>query len=126
MHRPQLQTVHQFTRQTGVKGQAIFVFRIGAPLRQTTPHRVRADHAPAACAQVRGQLVHVTARSGQTMPGHHRAFFGLAPVGVMDFDSGTCHVVGRETHAASSLPVCWDGFFKAARVRKRPTTPVGK
>ena len=125
VHRAQLQTVHQFTRQPRVKRQAILLIRRTAPLRQAPAHGVWANHAVALLAQVRGQLVHVAPGAGQAMPGDHRAALGLAPVGVVQLHTGAIDVLRGEQRCGLRHRGTPEETG-AARMRKRPTTPVGK
>ena len=122
VHGPQFQRVHQLAGQLRIKPQAILLIGIATPLRQAPTHGVRTNHPPTPLGQAGGQFIHVAAGPRQSMPGHDRAFFGAAPVGVMDFQTGAVDITGRTVHGA--LPAL--AGLRAACTRSRPTTPVGK
>ena len=109
--------VQQLTRQAGVERQAVFVLRVRAPLRKAAAQRVRADHAPAALAQVLGQFVHVAPCTSQSMPGNDSRRICATPIHEMDFTPLANHVARYGFHVAPLF---------CALARKRPTTPVGK
>ena len=90
--------VQQLTRQAGVERQAVFVLRVRTPLRKAAAQRIRADHPPAALAQVLCQFVHVAPGAGQAMPGDHGAPVLGTPFGVVDLAACAGRVAGCAGH----------------------------
>ena len=91
------QVIQQVSGYLGVEGQAVFELRLSAPLAQSAPDGVRANHPVAAQCQVGCQFVHVTPGAGQAVPGNHGLAELRTPLCVMDFTPGASRVMGGRT-----------------------------
>jgi hypothetical protein len=93
-----IERIEQLARQPHVEVEAVLVVGQRTPLAQAATDGVRAQHAPAACSKMLGDVVHVAPGSRQSVPGHQHRSVGRAPFGVVQLPAGAAPVMRGERH----------------------------